>query len=122
MFGTSLEKVCRKIDTLVDELEAIDHRITHHEEQFDTARRLGIAQFGDDEVIQLWRRVQAQLIENLPKVKAKILSGEEDYKQVNRALKFTKDQVRDLKAAVAQADRDEAAGRKTAQDRLGKFR
>ncbi|MEE4205534.1 MAG: hypothetical protein V2I39_04550, partial [Erythrobacter sp.] len=77
------------------------------------------AQPGDDEVIALWRRVQSQLVTSLPSVKADMIEGNEDYRQVNRALKFTRQQVSELAEALAQADRDEAAARKMARDRFG---
>ncbi|WP_421989274.1 hypothetical protein [Qipengyuania sp.] len=119
MFGTNLEKVCQKIDALMDELAIIDKRISYHEEQFELAVRLGIAKPGDDEFIQLWRRVHSQFTENLPKAKSAIQSGEEDFKQINRILPMTNRQIREIRADIAAADRAQELGKKRARERFG---
>lgn len=119
MFGTSPAKVAKKIDGLVDELDIIGQRITDHEEQFELARKIGVARGGEDETIQLWRRVQNQLISNLPKITVAMLNGEEDHKQVNRVLRMTKQQIREVAADISAADTAAEAGRKMARKRFG---
>ena len=120
MFGTSPEKVGKKIDALVHELEAIGQRISEHEEQFEMAKRLGIANDGEDEIIRLWRRVQTQLITNLLNAKEAMLRGEEDFRQINRILPMTKKQIGEVAADISAADRAAEAGRKMAQEKLGR--
>ncbi|AXK41348.1 hypothetical protein DVR09_02495 [Erythrobacter aureus] len=104
---------------MMDELAAIDERISYHEEQFALAVRLGVAHAGEDEFIQLWRRVHDQFTRNLPKVRAAIRSGDEDYRQINRILPMTKRQIREVRADIAAADRAEKIGKKCARERLG---
>ncbi|QYU69457.1 hypothetical protein J4558_04750 [Leptolyngbya sp. 15MV] len=119
MFGTNPEKVGRKIDALVEELIVIGERITEHEEQFEMAKRVGIARDGDDQTIQVWRRVQAQLITGLSKAKEAMFRGDEDFRQINRILPMTKKQVREIAADISAADRAAEVGRRLAQERFG---
>ena len=119
MFGVTAEKVAKKIDALVEELSVIGERISEHEKQFQTAKKLGIARDGDDDHIQLWRRVQTQLITNLPAAKAAVLSGREDFRQINRILPMTKKQIREVAADISAADRAAETGRRMARERFG---
>ncbi|KPP86982.1 hypothetical protein [Erythrobacter sp. HL-111] len=119
MFGTSPAKVAKKIDSLVEELRIIGDRIAGHEEQFQMAKRLGLARDGEDDHIRLWRRVQTQLVTKLPEAKAAVLSGEEDYRQINRVLRMTHQQIKEVAADISAADRAAEMGRKMARDRFG---
>jgi hypothetical protein len=122
MFGTSPAKVAKKIDGLVEELRIIGDRISGHEEQFQMARRLGLAKDGEDDHIRLWRRVQNQLITKLPEAKAAVLNGGEDYRQINRILSMTHKQIKEVAADITAADRAAELGRKLAHDRFGSSR
>jgi len=119
IFGTSPAKVAKKIDGLVEELRVIGDRISGHEEQFQMAKRLGLAKDGDDQHIRLWRRVQNQLISKLPEAKAAVLNGDEDYRQINRILPMTHKQIKEVAADITAADRAAELGRKLARDRFG---
>ena len=119
MFWLNPEKVSKKIDGLIEQLESLGERISHHEQQFELAKQLGLANAGEDEHIKVWRRMQKQLIENLPAVKLKIRTGEEDYKDVNRALPVVNEQISFLRKDLDFADRSEAAGREAARKNLG---
>ncbi|MEM6857161.1 MAG: hypothetical protein AAF559_04745 [Pseudomonadota bacterium] len=119
MIFATPDKVCNRIDKLIAKLETAEGRIAHHEQEFEVAQRLGLAGPDDGEDIKLWRRVHTQLIENLPRVRDLIRRGEEDFRQVNRALKHTDRQVFALELDIQAADRAEEIGRQAARDRFG---